>query len=372
MTVSFDSPATQPPSVLFEHLTTAVVYLDAELRVAYMNPAAEALLAVSARKMQQARLDALFAEDNELTRRIQQAAHTGEAYTERELRLAFLAGGTVTVDCAVTPLVEPGAPEGVLLELTAMDRHLRISRDQRVASQQAAAREVVRGLAHEIKNPLGGLRGAAQLLARDVADEGLREYTDVIISEADRLRALVDALAGPERPPERAEVNVHEVLEHVRTLAGAEAHSGVRLVTDYDPSLPRLSADADQLVQAALNLVRNAAQALAEQAERGEPARVVLRTRAERQFTIGRRRHRVVIRVEIDDNGPGIPPELAENVFYPMVTGRRDGTGLGLSIARELIHRHGGLLECDSPAGGGTRLRFYLPLDAPDEEADHV
>jgi len=370
MTVSIDPRATQPPSVLFEHLTTAVVYLDAELQIAYMNPAAEALLAASARQMQGARLEGMLGEDNELIRRIREAAETGEAYTERELTLTFPAGGTATVDCAVTPLVEPRGPDGMLLELTALDRHLRISRDERLVSQQAAAREVVRGLAHEIKNPLGGLRGAAQLLARDLAEEQLREYTDVIITEADRLRGLVDALSGPERPPHRSEVNIHEVLEHVRTLGGTEADAGVDLVTDYDPSLPPLRADADQLVQATLNLVRNAVQALAEQAGRGEAARVVLRTRAQRQFTIGRHRHRVVVRVEIDDNGPGIPPELAENVFYPMVTGRREGTGLGLSIARELIHRHGGLLECESPSGGGTRLRFYLPL-ADSGEGDH-
>ncbi|RMG27368.1 MAG: PAS domain-containing sensor histidine kinase, partial [Gammaproteobacteria bacterium] len=223
--------------------------------------------------------------------------------------------------------------------------------------QSRALNELVRGLAHEIKNPLGGLRGAAQLLESELADPALREYTSVIIEEADRLRALVDRLLGPSGLPRRERLNLHEVLEHVRTLVLAEGHLGLRIERDYDPSIPELEADRDALVQAVLNIVRNAVEALA-----GEGT-IWLQTRTERQVTIGSVRHRLAASVRIIDNGPGVPEALRERLFVPLVTGRAQGTGLGLAIAQNLVGRHGGIIEFESRPGH-TCFNLLLPLEA--------
>jgi two-component system nitrogen regulation sensor histidine kinase GlnL len=247
-----------------------------------------------------------------------------------------------------------------LVELLQVDRHLRIAREENLIAQQSTARALVRGLAHEIKNPLGGLRGAAQLLERELPDESLTEYTRIIIDEADRLQLLVDRMLGPNSLPNKRELNVHEVLERVRALVQGELPAAIRIQRDYDPSIPPLQADRDLLIQAVLNIVRNAVQAL------GESGVITLRTRTQRQFTIGSRRHRLVARLEIVDNGPGIPPELIEQIFYPMVTGRSDGTGLGLSIAQSLVNQHGGLIECASRPGE-TVFTLLLPLESKDE-----
>jgi two-component system nitrogen regulation sensor histidine kinase GlnL len=213
---------------------------------------------------------------------------------------------------------------------------------------------LIRGLAHEVKNPLVGLRGAAQLLERRLDEAELREYTQVIIGEADRLQALVDRMLGPATLPQHVELNIHEVLERVRQLVEAEA--GLAIDADYDPSIPDLVGDRDQLIQAMLNLLRNAVQSVD-----GE-GRVAIRSRSHRQVTIGQQRHRLVIGIDVIDDGPGIPAEMVESIFYPMVTGRVGGTGLGLSIAQELIHRHGGLIECTSRPGE-TVFRVLLPLE---------
>jgi two-component system nitrogen regulation sensor histidine kinase GlnL len=218
---------------------------------------------------------------------------------------------------------------------------------------------MVRGLAHEIKNPLGGLRGAAQLLERELDSEELKEYTRIIIGEADRLRQLVNRMLGPNSRPNRSLVNIHHVLEHVRSLVKAEADSRLVVTRDYDPSIPELEADRDLLIQAVLNVVRNAVQAISACGE------IILRTRAQRQFTIGHSRHRLVLRVDVIDNGPGIAPNISETVFFPMVTGRPDGTGLGLSIAQSLVNLHNGVIECESKPGR-TQFTILLPMETPD------
>jgi two-component system nitrogen regulation sensor histidine kinase GlnL len=220
---------------------------------------------------------------------------------------------------------------------------------------------LVRGLAHEIKNPLGGLRGAAQLLARELASEQLADYTNVIIEEADRLRNLVDRLLSAPRRITREPVNIHEVLERVRHLVEAESHGALSIQRDFDPSIPELHGDREQLIQAVLNVARNARQALAREVPRSVP-QLGFRTRAQRQFTIGSQRHRLVCQVEISDNGPGVPPELLETLFLPMVSGRADGTGLGLAIAQSIINQHQGLIECRSRPGQ-TTFTLLLPLE---------
>ena len=219
---------------------------------------------------------------------------------------------------------------------------------------------MVRQLAHEIKNPLGGLRGAAQLLERELLDPGLKEYTRVIISEADRLTNLLDSLLGPGRPPAKQLVNVHELLERVYHLLRSEASEGVAVDRDYDPSLPALTADPNHIIQAMLNLGRNAIQALSDASVRAP--RLILRTRVADNIGIGGRRHRLVASIQFEDNGPGVPAEIRDTIFYPLVSGRADGTGLGLGLAQDMVSRHGGLIEFDS-APGRTIFVIYLPMD---------
>ncbi len=337
---------------ILDHLTRAVVLVDEDCRVQRMNAAAESLLHVSSRQALGEPLIRLFPGLGVLEQAIVDALDDGASYTEREMRVLLGADRTVTVDCAITPV--PG--HYLLLEFEQIDRHLRISRENRLIAQNQAIRELIRGLAHEIKNPLGGLRGAAQLLEAELPHEEQKEYTRIIISEADRLRTLVNGLLGPESRIEKRPTNLHQVLERVRHLAVAEAPAGVQILRDYDPSIPDLPAAGDQLIQALLNLVRNALQAL------GESGEITLQTRSQRRFTIGDRQHRLVARIDVIDNGPGIAPELQDQIFYPMVTGRAEGTGIGLPIAQNLVNQHGGLIECSSEPGR-TVFTVWLPLE---------
>ena len=346
--------------LLLDNLTTATILLNAELRLEYMNPAAEMLLAVSGQRSHGQFISELFTESPEALSSLRQAVEHAHPFTKREAMLTSLSGQTITVDYAVTPFLSRGQTL-LLLEVHPRDRLLRITKEEAQLSKQETTKLLVRGLAHEIKNPLGGIRGAAQLLARELPDEGLRDYTNVIIEEADRLRNLVDRMLGSNKLPSLAMTNIHEVLERVASLIEAEAQGSITLVRDYDPSIPDLLIDREQLIQAVLNIVRNALQALSAQSDL-RLGRISLRTRTLRQFTIGHTRHRLVVKMEIIDNGPGIPPELQETIFYPMVSGRPDGTGLGLAITQNIISQHQGLIECESHPGH-TVFSIFLPLD---------
>ncbi len=243
----------------------------------------------------------------------------------------------------------------MLVELSDATQWRQIDREHALISQRDASRRMIRQLAHEIRNPLGGLRGAAQLLERELPTPELREFTRIIIGEADRLTALTDSLLGPVRRPQRQTVNVHEVLERVVALIASERRDAVQVFRDYDPSLPPLSADPDQLIQALLNIARNALQSV------GADGHVLFRTRALTNYPIGAVRHKLVVSIEIEDSGPGVPTDLAESIFYPLVTGRTDGTGLGLPISQDLVSRHGGLIEYQSRPGK-TVFMVRLPL----------
>lgn len=340
---------------IIEGQSCSIVMLDATLKISYLNPAAEMLFACSARRAIGASLAELLVDASHLEQLMRDALLSLHPLTEREMRLMRQDLMPITVDCTLTPFEE--AESAVLLvEFQAMDRHLRIAREEHQISQYQATKELLRGLAHEVKNPLGGLRGAAQLLERELVSEELKEYTQVIIAEADRLRNLVDRMLGPNALPRMRTINIHQVLERVFSLVRVEAPAGIVLLRDYDPSLPELQADPDQLIQAVLNVVRNAVQAL------GDQGTITLRTRPLRQFTIGHKRHRLVLRVDIIDNGPGIPPELLENIFFPLVTGRAEGTGLGLTIAQTLVNQHQGLIECSS-SPKGTTFSLLLPME---------
>ncbi len=347
--------------LLLDNLTTAVILLNAELRLEYMNPAAEMLLGVSGQRSQGLFISELCNESPDGLPALRQAVASGHPFTKREAQLITAAGQQLAVDYAATPI--PGLSSFLLLlELHPRDRLLRITKEEAQLAKQETTRLLVRGLAHEIKNPLGGIRGAAQLLARELPDAGLRDYTDVIIAEADRLRNLVDRMLGSNKLPQLAPTNIHEVLERVCSLVKAETQGKLSLNRDYDPSIPELLADREQLIQAVLNVVRNAMQAIAGQKQPHPPGRILLRTRTLRQFTIGHQRHRLVCRIEVIDNGPGIDPALQDTLFYPMVSGRADGTGLGLAIAQNILNQHQGLIECESQPGR-TVFALFLPLE---------
>lgn len=357
LTMAYDSLQ----RLLLDNLTTAVVLLNAELRLEYMNPAAEMLLGVSGQRSLGQFVSELFSEVPDGLAALRQAVASGHPFTKREAQLLCSMPQSVTVDYTATPMPGLGGTL-LLLELHPRDRLLRITKEEAQLSKQETTRLLVRGLAHEIKNPLGGIRGAAQLLSRELPDPALKDYTNVIIEEADRLRNLVDRMLGSNKLPQLAPVNIHEVLARVCSLVEAESQGRLSLVRDYDPSIPELLADREQLIQAVLNIVRNAMQAIAARKPPCEPGRIVLRTRALRQFTIGHQRHRLVCRLEIIDNGPGIDPALQDTLFYPMVSGRADGTGLGLAIAQNILNQHQGLIECESQPGR-TVFSLFLPLE---------
>ncbi len=344
---------------ILDSITTGVVALDRNLRVTALNAAGQALLETSETRCLGQHAGKLVLHSREWLDTLEQALASASPQATRGLSLMLLSGQEIHADVIITPLIADGEGAcGLLVEMQAVDRLLKISREESLLHAQETSRAVIRGLAHEIKNPLGGVRGAAQLLARELPNDNLAEYTRIIIREADRLRDLVDRLLGPNRQLDRRALNIHELLEHVRNLITAESGNRVSVTRDYDPSLPEFYGDKSQLIQAVLNIMRNALQA----AEDPDACRILLRSRAQRQFTVGAQVHRLVCRVDIIDNGPGIPAELRPSVFAPMVTGRAGGTGLGLSIAQSIIHLHGGILECESRPGD-TRFTFYLPME---------
>ena len=341
---------------ILEHLDAAVLLFDRGLNLRYINLAGEMMFSVSARHIIGQNACDLIKCGGTLQDVFTRTMKFGHPFTEREIPLPLPDGREITVDCTVTPIRTPEGIEQILVKLQQMDRRLRINREEHLLSQLQAAQAMVRGLAHEIKNPLGGLRGAAQLLERELPDPSLGEYTRIIIDEADRLQALVNRMLGPVRLPDKQEVNIHQVLERVRSLVQAEVGERVIIDRDYDPSIPPMLADSDQLIQALLNITRNGARAVAQ-----DGGRLGLRTRVLRQFTIGSQRYPLVAQVEITDNGPGIPPELQERIFYPMVTGSKGGMGLGLSIAQSLVNQYQGLIEFRSKPGK-TVFTVLLPV----------
>ncbi len=337
-----------------DSLSTALIVVDRNDLVGFLNAAAQNLLAVGLNQATGQSLLAFVRESEALALLLSRARKAGEPIAHRLLKLQPVLRDDThhIVDCIATPLDS----EQVLLEIVDTTRQQRINRETALLAQLDGNRLMVRQLAHEIKNPLGGLRGAAQLLERELPAAHLRDYTRLIIKEADRLRTLVDNLLGPGVPPRKIEVNPHELVDHVYHLLAHDAPRDVQLIRDYDPSLPSLHVDRDQIIQAMLNLGRNAVQAV------GTRGRVTLRTRAILGATIGERRHRVVASIAFEDDGPGVPPEYADKIFYPLVTSRPEGTGLGLAVAQDLANRHGGLIEFDSRPGR-TVFTLLLPFD---------
>lgn len=341
---------------IIDAMTTALVVLDHDLHVVHINAAAEQLLQASKTHAQGQPLTALVLLSDDVHNALHNMLETQQPFTEREAIIRLPDNVTHYVDLTVA-MIEGGRTGMLLLEMQALNRLQRINRDEESVARQETARHLVRGLAHEIKNPLGGIRGAAQLLEMELESDELKEYTGVIIGEADRLKQLVDRLLGPQQQPDIQPVNVLRVVERVIALMEAEYPGRFAWSRDYDPSLPDIEADEAQLVQAVMNVVRNACEAL----QQTEEPRITIRTRAVRQFTIGHTLHRLVLQLEIVDNGPGVEPGMEERIFFPMISGRADGTGLGLAITQNIINQlHGSVQVVSRP--GQTRFTIYMPF----------
>jgi two-component system nitrogen regulation sensor histidine kinase GlnL len=346
-----------------ELLPTAVAVLDEAFVVCYANPAAESLLDTGVRTLLGQPFVPLFAEQAELGRTLADALANHWDYSARNISYLRQNHEPMALVAMIAHIVLPETP--LLVELRPIEQQLRIAREERMIDQQAANRELIRNLAHEIKNPLGGLRGSAQLLERELDKAELKEYTQVIIKEADRLQALMDRLLTPHRTPRLAPLNVHEILERVRSLILAEFSEGIAIRRNYDVSVPDLVGDKEQLIQATLNIARNAAQALRSGSGKSSaPAAggtIELRTRIARQITIVRQRHRLALELQVIDDGPGVAQEIRDKIFNPLVSGREGGSGLGLSLAQTFIQYHRGMIECDSRPGR-TVFTILLPL----------
>ncbi|GAA5645466.1 nitrogen regulation protein NR(II) [Vibrio proteolyticus] len=340
---------------ILNNLVTATLMLDEALVVRYANPAAEQLFSQSAKRMLDQPLSHLIQHASLDLALLSQPLQSGQSITDSDVTFV-VDGRPLMLEVTVSPLTwHKGLM--LLVEMRKIDQQRRLSQELNQHAQQQAAKLLVRGLAHEIKNPLGGLRGAAQLLERMLPDQSLTEYTQIIIEQADRLRALVDRLLGPQKPGKKRSENLHVILEKVRQLIELDVGSQVVIERDYDPSLPDLLMDTDQIEQALLNIVSNAGQILLAQ----QHGTITLRTRTVHQANIHGQRYKLAARIEVIDNGPGIPSELQDTLFYPMVSGREGGTGLGLSIAQNLIDQHRGKIDVESWPGQ-TTFTIYLPI----------
>ena len=338
-------------------LASTVLLLDEGLVVRYVNPAGENLLAVSLRSVAGKPLSVVCTCSAILQAALDNALNNNWGYTGQNIELKRGDGEVLHVNCTVTPLrPEMAAGVRLLLELQPIEHQLAATREEHLIEQQKASRELIRNLAHEIKNPLGGIRGAAQLLEHELANPSLKEYTQVIIKEADRLQDLMQRLLTPHRTMLPTTVNIHEILERVRSLLTAEFPGSLAMRRDYDTSLPELVGDREQLIQAVLNVARNAAQAMQGEGE------IVLRTRVLRQVTLAKKRYRLALEIKVIDNGPGIPETVRERMFYPLVSGREGGSGLGLTIAQNFVQHHHGTIDCSSRPGQ-TIFTIRLPVD---------
>lgn len=344
---------------LIEHLATAVLLFDRKLRLICINSAGEQLMSLSERRVTGRRPDEILPDSPIFSGAISRSLESGSICIERGLDLNLPNGQTITVDCMITPIIDNEKFTEVVVELVNSNSFLRVMREANLQAVHDAAKLSVRGMAHEVRNPLGGIRGAAQLLERELKGSKLTEYTGIIISEADRLRNFIDSMLAPNKP-DISRFNIHEILEYVLSVVIAENDTGWAVKRDYDPSIPEIRADRKQLIQALLNLLRNAVQAI------NGSGSIKLKTRTQRKITIQHRLHKLVLLIEIIDDGPGIPPDIENGVFYPMVTGRPEGTGLGLTIAQSLIQSHGGLIEYERKRDK-TCFRVMLPLETTDE-----
>jgi two-component system nitrogen regulation sensor histidine kinase GlnL len=352
-----------PPSVqarfhAFDLLATLVAVVANDGAVLFANAALEDALGTSRRTIEGSSFPACFTEPQLLRTALQGAGSNEFAALRYDAWLLRHGAEPLPVHVVVAQTDRPGE---IVIELLPLEQQARQEREERLMDQAQANKELIRNLAHEIKNPLGGIRGAAQLLEMEMQSRDLKEYTRVIIHEADRLQTLVDRLLAPHRRPHVVgDVNIHEVCERVRSLILAEFPRGLQVMREYDTSLPEFRGDREQLIQAVLNIAHNACQALSERISAGD-AQLVFRTRVARQVTFGKQRYRLALELHVIDNGPGVPPSLKDRIFYPLVSGREGGSGLGLTLAQTFVQQHHGLIECDS-VPGRTDFKILIPL----------
>lgn len=340
-------------NAIFDNMVTSIIMIDQSFNVKMTNPASEQLFELSAKRMLGSHLTTLYRQLSSSLALFEQALKTNQGFTDNLAMVDCHDLRRITVDLCVTPILYQETIH-LLLEFRQVDQQQRISTEMHQLTQQQLAKDLVKGLAHEIKNPLGGLRGAAQLLDRQLSDDN-REYTQMIIEQADRLNNLVERLLGPNKHHHHSSHNIHQVLEKILQLVSIELPSGIHIERDYDPSIPDITIDAEQIQQSLLNIIQNAIQAL------GNSGEIKIVTRVVNQVTINAKRHRLAIEIKIIDNGPGIPEELKNALFYPMVTGRADGTGLGLSITQTLIQQHQGRVDFVSRPGF-TEFTVTIPV----------
>ncbi|ROV57998.1 nitrogen regulation protein NR(II) [Vibrio ponticus] len=342
-------------TTILNHQVTAILIMNESLQIRYANPSAEQLFSQSAKRLTSSPLSKHIQHASLDLALLSQPLQSGQSITDSDVTFV-VDGRPLMLEVTVSPIT--WQKELLLLvEMRKIDQQRRLSQELNQHAQQQAAKLLVRGLAHEIKNPLGGLRGAAQLLERCLPDASLKEYTQIIIEQADRLRSLVDRLLGPQKPGTKSCENLHLILEKVRQLVELDVGCQIVIERDYDPSLPDIMMDVEQIEQALLNIVSNAGQILAKQ-EHGE---ITIRTRTVHQANIHGQRYKLAARIEVIDNGPGIPADLQDTLFYPMVSGREGGTGLGLSISQNLIDQHKGKIDVESWPGH-TCFTIYLPI----------
>ncbi len=352
-------PLTKTNPIL-ENLNTVILLLNSDLRILYANPAAEMFLSLSLDRMFNRPIDAIINHEN-IIHYLKNANQSGRTFTEREVNLHMQQQDS-TVDLNITPIINKNKTKEIILELSPLDRQLQISKEELLFSQQQASRELLRSMAHEVKNPLGGIRGAAQLLEQEFNEHSaeLKEYTQVIIGEADRLKNLVDRMSGPKIKTNKQWINIHSVTERVRKIMQTDMQLTIPLYFDYDPSIPEIYADAEQLIQAILNLTKNAAQSITE-CKDCKIKKITIKTRIKRHFSIASTFYKLVLKLDIIDTGPGIKNSILEHIFMPLITGRATGTGLGLSIAQSLLNENKGLIECNSKPGN-TIFTILLPI----------
>ena len=361
---SFKGAASAAPFflTLLDQIPNAIVIFEADSQqLVYVNPAAESALDLSRKSLEGHNFQDLFGDNLQLREMIQEVK-SGKAPAQRQELLLHSLPGSIHQETIPAHVVIALMDDSdlMLMEWFPIDQQLRTERDERVTQQVEANKELMRNLAHEIKNPLGGIRGAAQLLEFELPEKGLREYTQVIIKESDRLQTLVDRLLAPHRKAHAMEYfNVHEALERVRSLVLAEFPKGLKIVRNYDTSLPDILGDREQLIQAVLNIAHNAAQALTDEIEAGV-AQIELRTRVARSVTIAKQRYKLAMDLDVIDNGPGIPPDIRERIFFPLVSGREGGSGLGLTLAQTFVQQHQGSIACDSKPGC-THFHIQIP-----------
>ena len=339
-------------------LATLVAVVDLRAKVLFANAALEDALGTSRRIIEGNVLTDYFVEPQTLVAALDGVATNAFATLRYDALLQKVGAEQIPVHVIIT---QTERANEVIVEMLPLLQQAKLDREERLVEQAQANKELIRNLAHEIKNPLGGIRGAAQLLQMELESKELTEYTQVIIHEADRLQTLVDRLLAPHRKPHVvADVNIHEVCERVRSLILAEFPKGLRVVRDYDTSIPDFRGDKEQLIQVVLNIAHNAAHALADRVAAGD-ARIVFRTRVARQVTLGKQRFRLALELHVEDNGPGVPENIRDRIFYPLVSGREGGSGLGLTLAQTFVTQHQGTIDCES-VPGRTLFKITMPL----------